>query len=908
MIRFQKKVLSSIRFASRAAVLTSWKTAFILLLTMGLLCSCGKGGNGPSGSPSAAPQTTAAPATEAPVFEKDAEDHSTFSLLVYMIGSDLESMGGAASADLGEILAAQSSPQLKIAVQTGGAISWENEEAGPGNACRRFLVKDGKLELQDDLGVINMSDAGSLADFIRWGTDLCPADRSALILWNHGAGTLMGYGMDENYESVMLEICDLQEALKEAGKHFTFIGFDACLMSTVEVASALEGWADYLICSEETEPANGWNYVNFLSMLAAQPGVEMEKLGKRIVDDFVDDPDSTPYDNSTLAVLDLSKLPALRSAVANVLEAAAGPLQNNYADLSLSRSKARSYGGGMYEQVDILDLLDQLAAYLGNNSSVTGTGQTDSSAVLASLTAASDELRRASSDMTLYTRSMDSRSKGLALYFPYLLPDRYEKVSEWMEQIGYERNYFSFFDQFLSIVVAEQERADVQPVAANVKQAPWYHPENVELKEETYIDPSTLQLKVTDFPYEGLQYIDLKDEQWKLIDQLENVLYADTEEYGRLELGCNNLGHIITETGDPYYAFDGVWMALEDRIVPYYEAYYTVNEEDSPYSFGMVPAELDGRDISIIICFADKIPPEAIKPDGTIDKEAFPGAYIPEVLGYRREAVLPFARRTSVIDISAGLQPPDKGIHPFREGDEIVLYAYREDGSKAYIYDTPIVYHEGRGIKPMDEAPIESFAGGRFSSIYQQIALRDIFNNTYLCEGADISYEWKAPELKPEVNSPGMGPGPDSWDGDTAAYEIMPDSEARLYYPADLFVENEDWEWGQPDLFSRDGKVQIFITAMTQADEYPELMKEEMHYAAGYDYSLENYQLASGMYGQRLLYHEDDGRWFCAQMAGSERMKDEIYGFRLQIWSEEDPDEEMLAAIMYIGNSLHHLQ
>ncbi len=904
MIRFQKKVLSSIRFASRAAVLTSWKTAFILLLTMGLLCSCGKGGNGPSGSPSATAQTAAPPATEAPVFEKDAEDHSTFSLLVYMIGSDLESMGGAASADLGEILAAQSSPQLKIAVQTGGAISWENEEAGPGNACRRFLVKDGKLELQDDLGVINMSDAGSLADFIRWGADLCPADRSALILWNHGAGTLMGYGMDENYESVMLEICDLQEALQEAGKHFTFIGFDACLMSTVEVASALEGWADYLICSEETEPANGWNYVNFLSLLAAQPGVEMEKLGKRIVDDFVDDPDSTPYDNSTLAVLDLSKLPALRSAVANVLEAAAEPLQNNYADLSLSRSKARSYGGGMYEQVDILDLLDQLAAYLGNGGAGTGTGQQNSSAILASLTAASDEWRKAASDMTLYTRSMDSRSGGLALYFPYLLPDRYEKVSEWMEQIGYDRNYFEFFDQFLSIVIAEQERADVQPVAANVKQAPWYHPENVDLMEETYIDPSTLQLKEAELFGEQLQYIDLKGEQWKLIDQIENVLYVDTEEYGLIELGCKNLMHTITETGDPYYAFDGLWMELEDRIVPYYEAYYTINVEDSPYSFGMIPAELNGRDISILVCFADRIPEEALRPDGTVDKEAFPGAYIPEVLGYRREPVLPFARRTSVIDISAGLQPPDKGVHPFREGDEIRLYAFRADGSKIYIYEDPILFHEREGITVFDDRPVESFTGGHFSSVYQQIALRDIFNNTYLCEGAEISYEWKALELEPEVNSPGMGPGPEFWDGDTSALYLIDDSDARYLYPADLFEENEDWEWGEPDLVSRDGKFRIYATVMTGTDEYRNLMEEEMLYAIGHDYSLENYQLANGMYGQRLLYHENDGRWFCCQMAVSERMKGGIYGCRLQIWAEEDPDEEMLQAIMYIGNSL----
>ena len=39
---------------------------------------------------------------------------------------------------------------------------------------------------------------------------------------------------------------------------FDLIGFDACLMATVEVAKVIEPHAKYMIASEEIEPGHGW--------------------------------------------------------------------------------------------------------------------------------------------------------------------------------------------------------------------------------------------------------------------------------------------------------------------------------------------------------------------------------------------------------------------------------------------------------------------------------------------------------------------------------------------------------------------------------------------------------------------------------------------------------------------------
>jgi len=882
-----------------------------LLFILCLLSACNKNTSGNEKNGNAA-------GTETLVFESDPEDKSSFTLMVYMIGSDLESQGGSATADIKEMLAAQKSENLNIVLQTGGATAWESELTGTDNACRRFVVKGEKTELLEDLEIVNMSEPASLTDFINFAAEKYPADRFGLILWDHGAGTLMGYGIDENFEDVMLEIGELKQAISDSGKHFYFIGFDACLMSTVEVAAALEECADYLVASEETEPSGGWAYTPFLSQLAARPGIDMHELAPRIVDDFVNDPTSTKYDNNTLAVLELSKLSAVRGAVQDFLKTVRDYLPESYDLLSLCRSRVRSFGGGMYEQVDLMDLLAELPRCL-TDPELGGDKSRDLSGILT----AADRLKAALSDTIVYTRSVDSRSGGMALYFPYLLPDRYESVAGIMQEVGYDKSYFDFFDGFLSYVVAEQERADIQPVASGVKTAPWYHPEETELKEETYIDPSTLVVKELESmsiqnPDGSIDYIDrtigidLRDDQWNLIDQVENVIYVDTEDYGRLELGCRNLEHMIN--GDPYYDFDGTWMSLEDLIVPYYEAFYTLNTADEDaYSYGFIPAELDGRDISIVVCYSVTGVGE--------------GVYVPQVLGYRRESVMPFARRRSVIDISASLTLPDKGVHSFKEGDEICLYAYDENGGKVYPYDLPIIYHEKEGLMIKDEKPVETFAGGRFDSMFQQIALRDIFNNTYLCEGVDIDYGWREETPKTEVNSPGYGPGPDTWNGATERFRFSRDYDVTLSFPSDLFEQTEVRELGEPDILSRDGKVKIYLRTFDIPDDYKTAAGEFEYWAAqqddmdmeyfivndeygqhGFlaprDFSLESYDLASGMFGQRFLYHYSDGRWYCGQLAGSTRMRGGIYGFSMEVFAEEDPDEELRNAIFYIGNSL----
>ncbi|MBQ1490817.1 MAG: hypothetical protein IIZ39_02555, partial [Blautia sp.] len=70
-----------------------------------------------------------------------------------------------------------------------------------------------------------------------------------------------------------MPLASINKALKNAGLRYDFIGFDTCLMATVENARMLADYADYMIASEETEPGIGWYYTNWLTALSRNTSI-----------------------------------------------------------------------------------------------------------------------------------------------------------------------------------------------------------------------------------------------------------------------------------------------------------------------------------------------------------------------------------------------------------------------------------------------------------------------------------------------------------------------------------------------------------------------------------------------------------------------------------------------------------
>src|SRR5690606_1118101 len=115
---------------------------------------------------------------------------------------------------------------------------------------KRQIIAEGKLRELEDIGAANMADPATLDAFLQWGIQQYPAQQYMAVFWNHGGGPNGGFGFDENFEADYLSLPELQSAVHKAtqatGQRFELIGFDACLMASVEVAHMLHPYANYL--------------------------------------------------------------------------------------------------------------------------------------------------------------------------------------------------------------------------------------------------------------------------------------------------------------------------------------------------------------------------------------------------------------------------------------------------------------------------------------------------------------------------------------------------------------------------------------------------------------------------------------------------------------------------------------
>ena len=115
---------------------------------------------------------------------------------------------------------------------------------------------------------------------------------SAGIVWIDGVGAGSGAAFDELYELDSLTLSEMYSAFvqvwepsNELGQQpLELVGFDTCLMATVDTAYTFCDLAKYLVASEETEPANGWYYSQWVGTLAKQPAMDGAALGRVICD------------------------------------------------------------------------------------------------------------------------------------------------------------------------------------------------------------------------------------------------------------------------------------------------------------------------------------------------------------------------------------------------------------------------------------------------------------------------------------------------------------------------------------------------------------------------------------------------------------------------------------------------
>ncbi|MBQ3405213.1 MAG: peptidase C11, partial [Oscillospiraceae bacterium] len=549
----------------------------------------------------------------------------TVTIMVYMCGTDLESKYGMGTSDINEMASADIGKNVNIIVFTGGCRAWKNDVFSTSVNQIYKVEKGGVRCLVKDAGNSSMTNPANLASFIQFCNSNFPANRNELIFWDHGGGSLSGYGHDEKYPSSgSMSLKGIREALTSAGCNFDFIGFDACLMATTENAIMLAPFADYMIASEETEPGVGWYYTNWLSKLSANTSMPTLEIGKNIVDDFVTVcQQKCRGQKTTLSVVDLAELEKTVPGDFKAFSVGTSQLmqKNGYKTVSNARSGAREFAtSNKIDQVDLVHL-----AYNMN---------TDEGRALAESLLGAIKYNRTSSDI--------SNAYGLSIYFPYQRASKVDSAVATYKAIGVDDDYSRCIQQFASMEVGGQAVAGGMSsplsqlagasnggnmvssdmisellgglLSGGYTTIPGLSSGNTGfLGRSLDVDSATEYLTENRFNSEapvwtennGSYEMNLPEDQWSLVQDLELNVFVDDGE-GYIDLGLDNVFD-FTDEGALKGEYDGTWLAINDQPVPYYHI-DTLSEGDDYTITGRVPILLNGDLAELILVFDNENP------------------------------------------------------------------------------------------------------------------------------------------------------------------------------------------------------------------------------------------------------------------------------------------------------------
>ena len=328
-----------------------------------------------------------------------------WTFMVYLAGDN--NLSAAGEKDLDEMRGVGSTDDVHVVA--------EFDRIGESHETERYHIqRDGLEERVESVGETDSGDPQVLLDFIEWAAREYPAERYALVLWNHGGGwepaeidriarsvRAVEYGKAESTErsssglgraffrttwSRILSLSSVHEraiASDDGSGHsldtielgnvlaqtadmlaqpLDLLGMDACLMSNLEVAYQARPYVRYVVASEENEPNDGWPYGRVLGELVQHPDAETAKLATHIVSAYVDSYVERNYSGPvTQAALDLSQVDVLSEALDALAEALIPRMKEAKYELgeALYATSANFWHGALW---DIAQLCEELAA------------------------------------------------------------------------------------------------------------------------------------------------------------------------------------------------------------------------------------------------------------------------------------------------------------------------------------------------------------------------------------------------------------------------------------------------------------------------------------------------------------------------------------------------------------------
>lgn len=528
-----------------------------------------------------APDVPDAPEQGDPVQPAADGGEESWAIYWYLCGSDLEGDGGFATDDLAELMEVELPEHVTVVIQTGGASTWWNDLIDA-EKLQRWVYDSQGLTLVDEQPSASMGEASTLADFLSFANENYPASRKAVLFWNHGGGSVSGAAFDELYDLDSLTLDEMYAAFSSvwpenaAQPPLELIGFDTCLMATVDVAHVFSGLARYMVASEETEPANGWYYTGWAGALAEDPAMDGAALGRIICDTYYEGCQAVgTEENATLSLVDLTRTgPLLEAYESFGAEALAAACQDPsfFTQFARVAAKSENYGGNTRQQgytnmVDLGSMARQSADMLDS-----------SAAVLAAL-----------DDCVLYQVRGKYRSEatGLSCYYSYNgdVDDFNGYIS-----VGAGEAFKYFYAYELTGQLDEDGMAYVADAAGL---------ELTELPTVQTVDRMDWDGAPLTLSEQGNAVLTLGPEAKDVLAGIGfSLYYVDEEADMMLLLGTDNDMTADWENGVFSDNFRGVWGSIDGCIV-----YMELSFESEDYNIYSVPVLLNGEEYNLQVAY-----------------------------------------------------------------------------------------------------------------------------------------------------------------------------------------------------------------------------------------------------------------------------------------------------------------
>ena len=334
-----------------------------------------------------------------PIQKKD----NTRTIMIYMVGSNLESESGIASAEIDAIDPSKVDlSSTNVLIYTGGTEKWHNFVSNTENAI--YKLTESGFEKVQTYEKKNMGDPTTFTEFLTYSYENYPAGHFNLIMYDHG-GAIDGAIYDD-FTNDNLSIEDLKTALKNSpfnsNNKMDAVFFRTCLNGTLEISKLFVDYSEYIIFSEEI--TNGHSRSNVLGYFinSVTPSMDAIETGKAFINAYIkqmEEIDPLSMNPITYSIIDLSKIDNIINEFESYISSI--DVKKSYSSLSKIRKSAYQYGSAVTDYYDMIDLYN----FVKNTRDEASYNP--------------DKLLKYLDEAIVYNYTTLDSSYGLSIYFPY---------------------------------------------------------------------------------------------------------------------------------------------------------------------------------------------------------------------------------------------------------------------------------------------------------------------------------------------------------------------------------------------------------------------------------------------------------------------------------------------------------